>query len=395
MQAGGGIFATGDHADLGAGMCMDIPRVRAMRYWRFADTPSASGQDRLTTNRPGSNDSYDFEDQSDEFPQRLYVNYRTEAGGIGSAHPLLQVPGNNPVRAIEVFPDHPHEGECVVPSNLNTKMPDGATDEWPISTAGGIRISPEAVALSMSHGNAFVNNNNITTKQAVTPRSFISICAYDGQLANVGRVVTDATWHHFVNVNILGDLPNLPPGRQGLTGRNLDDIKQYYRNIVTWLMPKNVRMCSRYPWIIRHMVRFPLYEELKPMPFDQIESKHLREIGLLVEEALVKREPQFHVKELLKDALEQALGPDATLKLSEFRQEFGKISARDAGLAALGALTMATANLVNELQNQEQVKGEEVFGPMAQEAIALGVRRYLKESQAELRKMDALIASIE
>ena len=37
MNNGGGVFATGDHAMLGASMCGDIPRVRSMRRWRRAD----------------------------------------------------------------------------------------------------------------------------------------------------------------------------------------------------------------------------------------------------------------------------------------------------------------------------------------------------------------------
>ncbi|HIK53633.1 MAG TPA: hypothetical protein IGS37_00385 [Synechococcales cyanobacterium M55_K2018_004] len=391
MQAGGGVFATGDHEDLGAGMCMDIPRVRAMRNWRRTDTPSAGGSDRLTTNLAGSDDVYQFEDQSDEFPQRLYVNYRTNAGGIGNAHPLLQVPGSSPARAIEVFPDHPHEGECRVPSNLTTKMPDGVSDEWPMRIGIGgaaTRVAPEAVALTMSHGNAF------SGKAAVSPRSFISICAYDGHLANVGRVVTDATWHHFVNVNLVGVLPTRPPGRQGLTGRNLDDVKQYYKNLVTWLMPRSVRRCLRYPWLLQELVRFPLFEELRPAPFDQLKSAELREIGALVETALTKREPQFQVQQLTQDMLEDVLGADAVIKLSEFGREFGKITAREAGLAALGAMTMAIANTATEMREREKIEGATVFGPVAEKAIALGIRRYLEESRAELQRMDALIESI-
>jgi hypothetical protein len=388
MQLGGGVFATGDHEDLGAGMCMDIPRVRSMRFWRAANTPSAGNIDRLTTNPPGSDDVYQFNDQSDEFPQRLYVNYRTVAGGVGNAHPLLQLPGSIPARAIEVFPDHPHEGECVVPSSLTTKLADNITDEWPVQVSG-VRVSPEAVALSMSHGNAFPG------KVAVTPRSFIAICAYNGQLANVGRVVTDATWHHFVNVNLIGDLPVPPVGRQGLTGRNRNDVNQYYRNIVTWLMPKNVRRCGRYAWLAQELVRFPLFEELELAPLEKLSSQNLRETGALVEVALAKRTPQFQVKQLLDDMLEEALGPDAALKLGEFGREFGKVSAYDAGLAALGALTIATANTITELQNQEKIEGEKVFEAMAEKAVSMGVRRYLEESRSELQKMDDLIKSIE
>lgn len=47
-------------------------------------------------------------------------NYRTDAGGIGNPHPLLQ---GGPLGPIEVFPDHPHEGECRVPSDLTTTFP--------------------------------------------------------------------------------------------------------------------------------------------------------------------------------------------------------------------------------------------------------------------------------
>jgi hypothetical protein len=39
------------------------------------------------------------------------LNFRTDAGGVGNIHPLMQMPGSPPGgRSIEVFPDHPHEG---------------------------------------------------------------------------------------------------------------------------------------------------------------------------------------------------------------------------------------------------------------------------------------------
>lgn len=386
MQAGGGIFATGDHADLGAGMCKDIPRVRNMRYWTNTApqvVPSAGGTDRLTTNLPGrgdiagSDDEYAFSDQSDQFPQRLYVNFRTTAGGIGLAHPLLQVPATN--RAIEVFPDHPHEGECIVPSNLNTKLADGATDEWPI--VGGARVSPEMVALTMSHGNAFPG------KEAVTPRSFIAICAYDGQLANVGRVVTDATWHHFVNINI-------KPGMCALAGRDLADIKQYYANLATWLMPKNVRLCRRFPWILTELVNYPLFEEISPIPQEKLDGLQLRNIGALVESALLNHHTHAEVKALIDDALEEAIGADAKLKLEEQSREIGAISAYDAGLAAIGSLTMATAERFNEINDKSDLNGEKAFADVGEKAVTAGVKLYLSSSRKSLERMRELIDSI-
>ena len=380
MQAGGGVFATGDHEDLGAGMCKDIPRVRNMRYWTNTapqQVPSAGGIDRLTTNLPGSNDVYEFSDQSDQFPQRLYVNFRTVTGGIGVAHPLLQVPASN--RAIEVFPDHPHEGECIVPSNLTTKLADGTTDEWPI--AGGARVSPEMVALTMSQGNAFPG------KAAVTPRSFIAICAYDGQSANVGRVVTDATWHHFVNINI-------KPGMSALMGRDLADIKQYYANLATWLMPKNVRFCRRFPWILIELAQYPLFEEISPIPREKLDGLRLREIGELVERSLLNHHTQADVKALIDDTLEEAIGTDTKLKLEEQGREIGGISAHDAGLSAIGSLSMAIAERFNELKNKSDLNGEEAFTKVGKEAATVGVKLYLSHSRKGLGKMGELIDSI-
>ncbi|MGB5456417.1 MAG: hypothetical protein WBO16_02455 [Gammaproteobacteria bacterium] len=218
-----GVFATGDHEDLGAGMRMNVPRVRNMRYWLSSEIPDIGDTSRLSTNLPGDNDIYEFADQSDTHPQRLYVNYRTEAGGIGDPHSLLQ---GGPLGPIEVFPDHPHEGECRIPTNLNTAFTLGGDekDEWPGVITGGGKVVPEMVALTMPHGDAFPG------KEALAPRSFMAIVAYDGHRANRGRVSTDATWHHFENINIDGT-DSSRSGLQDSMGNDTPDmlkIREYY-----------------------------------------------------------------------------------------------------------------------------------------------------------------------
>lgn len=388
MQQGGGLFATGDHEDLGAAMCMTIPRVQAMRRWAAADTPSGGGTDRLTTSAAGANDVYEFADQSDALPQRLYVNFRTSAGA-GVAHPVLQVPGAVPARAIEIFPDHPHEGECRVPTALATKLPDGVTDEWPPATGSAIRVAPEALALTMSEGNAFPG------KAAVVPRSFIAICAYDGQKANVGRVVTDATWHHFVNVNLIGDLPSPPPERAGLTGRDLSDVKQYYSNLATWLMPKHVRRCLRYPLVIRELVRYPLFEELRLVPVEKLDGNALHEIGAKVEDALLRRHTRGTVAAMVDDALDELMDARTRAKLDAFDNRYGRVSSRDTGLAALAALTLATAATAAQLQAQGEAKDAlGTFDDTAKKALRVGVQRYLGDAREGLRELDDVIGSV-
>src|SRR5262249_16880263 len=39
MDSGGGVFATGDHEDLGFALCASIPRVRSMRKWYWPTGP--------------------------------------------------------------------------------------------------------------------------------------------------------------------------------------------------------------------------------------------------------------------------------------------------------------------------------------------------------------------
>lgn len=386
MQAGGGLFCTGDHAILGANLCKDIPRARNMRLWTVGSgVPSAGGTNRLTTNLPGrgdvvgSNDTYEFNDQSDRFPQRLFVNFRTNAGGTDRAHPLLQVPGAN--RAIEVFPDHPHEGECVIPKDLTTKLADGITDEWPASAAG-TRISPEMVALTMSHGNAIPSHG----KASVVPRSFIAICAYDGHATNVGRVTTDATWHHFVNINV-------QPAQSDVTGRDLADIKQYYVNLATWLMPKNVRLCLRYPWLIKELVRFPLFEELVLIPRPEWDGPRLLEVGRLVEQALLSKYAHAEVNSLIHDALEEGSSAETRRKLDALKDEVVGISVREAGLAALGALVQATVERVNTLHDAADVAGEKAFAGIGKESSAVAVKLFISDAQKRLKQVGTLISA--
>ena len=282
MQAGGGVFATGDHEDLGAGMSGDLPRVRAMRFWASTETPDIADPSRLTTNLPGPDGVYVFDDQADEFPQRLYPNYAVGTDGlillpfppnpVKLPHPLLRLSGGD---TLHVYPDHPHEGECRIPTDLNTTFDhDGNTlSEWPSGQLGSFffpRPRPRAVAYAMSAGNGF---SDFVEKSAVEPRSFITIAAYDGHVADVGRVVTDATWHHYVNVNLGG----MRPG--GVSNADMQAIEEFWGNLVNWLMPENVRMCL-FPWLVaRVLVAHPILEELRIPERDSFEIDELELLG--------------------------------------------------------------------------------------------------------------------
>lgn len=80
-------------------------------------------------------------------------------------------------------------------------------------------------------------------------RSFGVVGAFDGHRAGVGRVVVDATWHHWFDMNLVG----LPAGfplqsddqrkRLGFTSpenqgpEHLRRICRYFYNVADWLSP--------------------------------------------------------------------------------------------------------------------------------------------------------------
>lgn len=369
MEAGGGVFGTGDHSTLGRRLCGNIPRIKSMRYWDTPDVPSASGTDRLTTNHPGSNNQYEFNDQADDVPQRLYPAYYPDPddptnNSLSKPHYLLQHPTK---QIIEVLPDHPHEGECVVPSNLgDTFVLDGETrDEYP----GG--VTPELVAMSMSAGGGF------SSKQPVIPRAFGAVGAYDGHEADVGRVTVDATWHHFVNVNVV---PTFATNTDAY-----DRVQTYWRNHAEWLMPKKVRRCLRWPLIVTMLDRFPLRENLPDLrELAEKDVRKVAEIGASARETAARAfspaalaEFESDLLNLSQDKLTQKL--DITAKMGA-QQEFGRrlLPRRFLRNVALGAGVVAIDRVVCDATDPakaiEKAGGMDGLEKLATEEVGKALR---------------------
>ena len=146
MQAGGGVFATGDHDGLGSALCGRIPRVRYMRNgirspttaWGYRPWRSRTGSAtpaRVDTLQPGATDSsatplnFFFDDQSDDIPQKLKV--------LIPSHPAVQ----GATGVLTVFPDHMHEGEVIVPGGAQLTQTQ-ATDATLNFTVAGFAEFP-------------------------------------------------------------------------------------------------------------------------------------------------------------------------------------------------------------------------------------------------------------
>jgi len=262
MNGGGGVFATGDHVDLGVTLCGAIPRVRSMRRWYFPnpgplgepvapDPVSAARHDTTRENPPGQ---YPFDNQSDVIPMVIVPTYWPFIFWR-YPHPLLC--GHQGV--IDVMPDHMHEGDVMTPTGTDSasgwtggSVPGGLGTTLNINgeliveypTLAGHQESPVIVAQADVIGGHITPSSEMHTG-STTPtvaQRFACIGAYDGFRSGVGRVAVDSTWHHFFDLNLVGD-PSAPtPKNQGFNataaGQDvLARIENYFVNIATWLTP--------------------------------------------------------------------------------------------------------------------------------------------------------------
>lgn len=305
MERGGGVFAAGDHSLLGASMCSRIPRVRTMRKWtRAQGVPSFADEDRHETLVHSAQGA--LAQEGDRWPQLIYPVLRFDTtvpfnlGGI--PHPLLC--GEHGV--IDHFPDHMHEGSVVEDEDVELDRPLGIPGfdgvEYPtaplvigpthdISAAAhgglaglaggpgpgevagpfGIRPRPHMVA----HG--------LTTNRDAQPKRFGLIAAYDGDAAEVGRVVVDSTWHHWFSMNLVGFRDEAPGFYRGM--------QNYYRNVALWLATPEQRasMLLAATWGV--------LVGKQPGAFSQ--SMRIWELGERVVDVIGRTAPQCIVSELV------------------------------------------------------------------------------------------------
>ena len=287
MQAGGGVFAVGDHDGIGSYTCRRLPRIRTMRKWSYtSDTDADAGpdvtgqvfygnwsaggsamsgvQDRFDTLRADAADGlFYFDDQADQTPQPVLTQSGAPITGANVIHTTLRGAGG---AIIANFPDHMHEGEATDfvsvmrpgsaafnpnqgTSTTPTKyaLPDGtltAYDEFP--NVGGAQPVPEVIAWGQDLGHASLDPTVGVTNPKV--RGILSV--YDGRAAGVGRIMTGSTFHHYMDKNLIGDpMTSNPAGSAtGPTGSDtgfqalpaiLQPIKDHYINAVTWLCRQN------------------------------------------------------------------------------------------------------------------------------------------------------------
>jgi hypothetical protein len=367
MDGGGGVFATGDHSILGASMCHRIPRVRTMRAWTHAQgVPSLDEPDRHETLQhvpPAS----EVDQEGDGYAQRIFPVYQS-VGGLPLAglvpHPLLCGPHG----VIDHFPDHMHEGTVFEDADVQLDQPlnfDGYSGmEYPrYSTPvldallpGWSPLGNRPVPHVVAHG--------LTTNTDAPPRSFGLVAAYDGQLAKVGRVVVDSTWHHWFSLNL-----------HHFMQHELviyEQLQWYYRNIAVYLATREQRAQMLFAAIWTGLLsRFP--GAFSP-------GFSVWKAGQRALDVLGRNAPQCLVSELVSSVIPQAAPPSLA------RRE-GPHPGPDPYLTNV-AITGGIALEMVERTNQVllgQVKGHEVDEA---EIIELGWGGVSRGSQALLASVD-------
>jgi hypothetical protein len=278
MDGGGGVFATGDHEDLGAAMCSELKRVRYMRRWKTGGVagspPPQSGAKRHDTLREGLTPGFQFSDQSDNVPQPIAPKRYYEPADLityvrrWAPHPILC--GRSGV--VDVLPDHMHEGWVVAPTRNNGDFP-GAT-------------LPEVIATAtvLVHATPGVNGEPSDPVET-TAKQFGVLGAYDGAREGVGRIVTDATWHHWFNVNLVGFSNGEP---------SWELIKDYFWNTALWLARKATRQAVAERAVSGLVLLQPFNElDLWKIP--------IADLGWMARDALGRRATRCAVKQFLFD----------------------------------------------------------------------------------------------
>lgn len=389
MEDGGGVFATGDHEDLGAGMCSNLPRVRGMREWFSIPV---SGPTRIdTVVHSGIDAGHQFTDQSDRFTQRIFPHFTGTSPNF-IAHPLLQ----SPAGVIDVMPDHAHESECKIPNDLSQTMNINGKNfvEYPTG-GGGAQPRPERVSTSVSGGRFLTD----AQKPPVTPRCFLGIVAYNGDVPGVGRIVCDSTWHHFININLNGkgnplyNPGNFATGKNGLydTAGNptaeYQQIKRYFQNIVKWLAPVGTRNCLIVTDLIVERFRFPLREELIPHPHP-CPWDILVKIGRMTADALDHAHGAGRAQEIVKDlmVINGVEGKLAEMIRGEVNEETERertlIPLSEMQLGLLGSVmnTIALDLPQNPNELKKSIKNEKAFGAFGREHLAAGLKIGMDEA---------------
>ena len=405
MQNGGGVFATGDHEDLGASMCGQIPRVRSMRRWWWPG-PGPNGEPEAPPQVGSGKHDTLIGGETNGVPQTITPKYYTAP----HAHAYLQRKYPHPVLCgptgvITVLPDHMHEG-CIEVPPLNKNIPVNGKDVVEYPKSHGRIVAPEVIATATNH------ENNA---------QFGVIGAYDGHkvfeprsLKNgVGRIIVDATWHHFFNYNVKqfsNGFDNVktamangtqPTAADLVLAEHYRPMRAYFQNIALWLgRNENTNAVNRRSlWYVRWHSNIQM-AVLDDSLLNQIDNPfwYYYDLGTKARDALNRvasqcETLQYILSVIAKSPLYPRLYP--WNELTEDEQKFDQqgVSMADSEILEtliLGGAMHAIANTFKDEMNEKMLDGGE-FEDVAHKGAMTALDHLTQSMEEDCRKLGELI----
>jgi len=196
-----------------------VPRAGQLRVW---DGPPTINFDSSfnTIVRTVEDDENDLDLQEDALPQTLLLK---KFGPNQTPHRIFL----GKTATISIFPDHGHEGGVIVPKELGHQWP--PFDEQDDTK----KPRPDIVAYGCD-------------KRSCHSRPVLAV--YDGDKFQIGRIVADSSWHHYLNVN-------LSAFTQPDQAATLELFTQLFHNLALFLAPlaKRLQMSrDMIAWLLRH-----------------------------------------------------------------------------------------------------------------------------------------------
>jgi hypothetical protein len=233
-----GIFLTGDHSESESGAACDggphadysslgralgenIPIAGLLRDWE--GPPSNCNEvdfelrDNFNTQEGDDPCGLDSEGlQSDERPQTIILKLKN-----CRPHRLFTyADSNQQLRLITKLPDHAHEGRVLDIEEVRERSGDKWKAEW-----------PDPVVAAQGRDKRFPLENRISNL----------VVAFDGDSAELSRMVVDSSFHHYLDDNLLLIPSRLVDSKLPQPDSDLDQIAQYFGNLALWLAPKAIR----------------------------------------------------------------------------------------------------------------------------------------------------------
>jgi hypothetical protein len=228
-----------DERDDDSGIPCEAPRNWPIHGPRRADT--------LQKGQGQGDNVFHFTNQSDDIPQPLNLLRCPPY----DHHPLFNIRDGN---VLEKYPDHMHEGETLGYGGVEGSEPWTLDEELTFKgvkfteypTKNGNKERPIVIATGSVIGghttlvepNKFCESGFAPDPEETVAKAINTISVYDGYKVGVGRVLTDSSIHHFLDLNLIGDPCATEEKMYGLERKFLGDMSAFYVNCAKWLAPR-------------------------------------------------------------------------------------------------------------------------------------------------------------